>query len=67
MLRPWKPFRRNHVMIDKPIYAGDLYTQEELKDKATIAKFTKVLSERYFALRDEGQKYIQKKQKSAKK
>lgn len=67
MMKPWKAFRINHVMIDKPIYHGDIYTPEELKDKATIAKYTEVLKERYFALEKEGQKYLEKKQKSHKK
>ena len=67
MLKPWKPFRLNHVMIDKPINIHDYFTPEEIKNKETIAKLTDILKTRYFALRDEGQKYIQKKQKIAKK
>ena len=67
MMKPWKPFRINHVMIDKPILLSDYFTPEELKEKETIAKFTEILKERYFNLKKEGQKYIEKKQKSNKK
>ena len=67
MARPWKPFRINHAMIDKPLYHGDIFTKEELKDKATIAKYTDILKTHYFDLEKEAQKYLPKKQKSAKK
>ena len=67
MMKPWRPFRINHIMIDKPIYHRDIFTPEELKDKATIAKYTEVLKARYFDLEKEGQKYVKKSQKIAKK
>lgn len=67
MMKPWKPFRINHVMIDKPLNIHDFFTPEQLKEKETIAKFNEILKTRYFALRNEGQKYIKKSQKSAKK
>jgi 1-acyl-sn-glycerol-3-phosphate acyltransferase len=60
MLKPYKPFHHNHVMIGKTIYPHQLFSKEELKNKETITKLTAIIKERYFALKNDGEKYLKK-------
>ena len=66
MANPWKPFRMNTVLIGKTLHPDQIYSPEEMKDKATIAKFNEVIKDELTALYEESKKY-QKKSKNDKK
>lgn len=60
MAKPYKPFTRNHVVIDEPIYPDQILTLEEMKNKENVAKIQEVLSKRILMLENEAQKYVKK-------
>ena len=67
MANPWKPFRKNTVLIGETIYPDKLFTESEMKDKATIAKYHEIIKERFVMLYNESLKYRRKtKEKTTK-
>ncbi|MCQ2793103.1 MAG: 1-acyl-sn-glycerol-3-phosphate acyltransferase [Bacilli bacterium] len=60
MVKPYKPFRLNHVLIGKTLYLEDIFTEEEMKQKESISKLTKILQERFNEYQIESEKYIKK-------
>ena len=60
MVKPWKPFRFNHIMIGKPLYPDKIFTEEERKNGDCIHKLTLILKDEMIRLNEEGQKYLKK-------
>ena len=63
MIKPYKLFHINHVLISKSIDPKNIFTEEELKDKKTISAFTDIIKEQFIKLENEGRKYIKVKNK----
>lgn len=68
MLKPFKPFHFNHVMIGKTIYPEQIFGKDNLKNKENIPLLTSMIKDEFLSLEKEGQKYLKKsknKQKNA--
>lgn len=66
MANPWKPFRRNHVIVEKALVPSDYFTLEEMQNKDSISKYFEVFKERITNCHNEAQKYLRKPKKSKK-
>ena len=63
MMKPYKLFHINHVVIGKTIYPDEIFGKENLKNKENIPLLTNIIKDEFLDLEKQGQKYIQKKQK----
>ena len=60
-LHEYKPFHRNHLMIGKRIVPSELFTEDELKDRATIQKLTNILHDKFIELFEQLKTYEKRK------
>lgn len=60
-LHEYKPFRRNHIMIGKRIVPSEIFTEEEMKDKATVAKLTEIVHTKFVELYEQLKTYEKRK------
>lgn len=67
MLKPYKIFHRNHIMIGKTLYPEEVLGKNYVKSKENIATLTSIINQRFIDLQNEGKKYIEKRQKNVKK
>lgn len=60
MMNPWKPFRRNHIMVSKTIYPSDYFSPEEMKKKENVAVLHEKVKAAILRMHNEGQQYVRK-------
>lgn len=61
MVKPYKIFHLNHVLISKTLHLEDYFDISNLKDKENIHKLTKIIEERFVHLSEESDKILHKK------
>lgn len=66
MMKPYRYFHVNHVMIAEPIYPDKLFTKEEMKKKETIEAINNIIAAKIEELQKAGEKYLKKSKKSQK-
>ncbi len=58
MVRPYKPFRFNHVFISKTIQLENYFDSASFKDKENIHKLTTIIEERFHHLKEESERIV---------